>query len=418
MITHLLPELVAPRGGDTRALRAGVVARLRAPMIALLDRAPRGGDARLAQRLARTLEGLSERAFVECFDHPLAWAQLAPPTREDGHAQTADTFALQLDAEAPARALGLARFLVGAPALASLSIELTPRALPHGELYLPHLHVVIRAPHVVIEQDEERVRVRLPDRTTVALPRAPLLGVDTARVYAPPLLGGLPSYHGIAEVGARLELLLSRGLARRDLDEGRALAAGWRPPPHHAATLAAGRRLLAEVWPDAARAADQAFQGVVCLPHAEDGHFFSLTTGRLRNVLITGMVAPAQVGDSLVHEGAHTRLWPLFDLDPLLDDDGAPVHRSPWRRDLRPLKGLLNGVHAFTTVVSYYRRLRAQRPELAEIADEKLALHWPRVLAAWEVLAREARPTPLGAQFLALQAAAIQDEAQALELAA
>ena len=143
-------------------------------------------------------------------------------------------------------------------------------------------------------------------------------------------------------------------------------------------------------------------------PLPEAGHVTSVTLGRLQGSLIASLRDPVQVADALCHEGSHTRLGLLLHLDPLLQDDGAAVHPSPWRQDPRPLKGLLNGVHAFVNVCEFYRRRALKEPTLAAAADDVRELQRARVLQAWDYLEARADPTTLGQFVMDDLAAAVE----------
>jgi HEXXH motif-containing protein len=147
----------------------------------------------------------------------------------------------------------------------------------------------------------------------------------------------------------------------------------------------------------------------VLQPLPETGHVTSVTLGRLQGALIASLRDPVQVADALCHEGSHTRLGLLLHLDALLEDDGAAIHPSPWRQDPRPLKGLLNGVHAFVNVCEFYRRLASAEPTLAAAAEGVRELQRGRVLQAWDYLTSRARPTALGAFVMDDLAAAVEE---------
>src|SRR5690606_33057915 len=122
------------------------------------------------------------------------------------------------------------------------------------------------------------------------------------------------------------------------------------------AALEEGLYLLRDVWPEAHDASQRLLRSVVVLEHSSD-LVLSFTDGRWLGVLFASCREAFQVAGSIVHETAHARLAPLLSLGPLLLGDDASTHRSPWRSDPRSLHGLLNGVHAFTNVCTFYRRL-------------------------------------------------------------
>jgi HEXXH motif-containing protein len=69
--------------------------------------------------------------------------------------------------------------------------------------------------------------------------------------------------------------------------------------------------------------------------------------------------SPEEFAVTMVHEFQHSKLSALLDLAPLSDPDDRELHFAPWRRDPRPLAGLLQGVYAFAGVADTWRALRA-----------------------------------------------------------
>jgi len=64
------------------------------------------------------------------------------------------------------------------------------------------------------------------------------------------------------------------------------------------------------------------------------------------------------LADDLLHESAHHRLHGLEEIGGALDrDDGEPRYRSPWRRSIRPLHGILHAAYTFTWRAELLRRL-------------------------------------------------------------
>ncbi len=61
---------------------------------------------------------------------------------------------------------------------------------------------------------------------------------------------------------------------------------------------------------------------------------------------------PLWNAELILHEAAHNWLVTLMRLDPLVSDT-RQLYRSPWRKDLRPLRGILVGTHAFLLVTDY-----------------------------------------------------------------
>jgi HEXXH motif-containing protein len=288
-------------------------------------------------------------------------------------------------------ALGLVRFAVGGPLGTSLAIAVPEAAFPEHGLHFPHLDAIVQPAGgpVVIESDADEVSFIWVDGSSATLPACGIANIgDTGvdRVTAVPRVAGLAMLNACAEV--------------HDSSSGVSPPASMSIQPDEIEALEQGAALLADVWPAAANASARFFNSVVVQPVQQD-HVTSMTSDRLQGALITSCRDPIQVADALCHEGSHQRLGLFFRLDPLIVDDGAEVHVSPWRRDPRPLKGLLNGIHSFVNVATFYRRVTESQPDLAEYADELYCLQRDKVREGWETFAPLARPTPLGATFLA-----------------
>jgi hypothetical protein len=74
---------------------------------------------------------------------------------------------------------------------------------------------------------------------------------------------------------------------------------------------------------------------------------------------------PEQLAATLVHEFQHSKLSATLTLLPLYGDGARqPRHFAPWRRDARPISGLIQGAHAFAAVGDLWRRLGADTPPL------------------------------------------------------
>ena len=70
-------------------------------------------------------------------------------------------------------------------------------------------------------------------------------------------------------------------------------------------------------------------------------------------------VNPAILAETLVHEAAHTTLHVLSDATAYWRViDSAQPYRSPWRKDLRPISGMLHGIFAFLAVAGFWANLR------------------------------------------------------------
>lgn len=66
---------------------------------------------------------------------------------------------------------------------------------------------------------------------------------------------------------------------------------------------------------------------------------------------------PDHAAATLVHEFQHSKLTALLDLITLHSGDPTRRHFAPWRRDARPIGGLLQGAYAFIAVGDLWRRI-------------------------------------------------------------
>jgi uncharacterized protein len=103
----------------------------------------------------------------------------------------------------------------------------------------------------------------------------------------------------------------------------------------------------------------------------------------------------------LMHEFQHVKLGAVLDLYDLYDAADKRLYHAPWRDDMRPLEGLLQGTYAHIAVTDFWRaRRQATAGPAAEIAAARFA-HWRGQTAdAIESLAASGSLTPLGEQFI------------------
>ena len=279
-----------------------------------------------------------------------------------------------------------ARFLAAAPGAAPLELVLPERALGENGIYFPHANTVLHAGHgpVAVRSDADGTVFTWTDGRAVTAPaEAPKERVTLAghRATILPEAAGLSVMNGTPDIAG--------GIAEVS------------PPPDPVPAsetielFREGATLLNAVWPEAWQTSRRLLNAMIIQPQDGEGTT-SITVGRLQGALILSVRDAAQVGDAICHEGSHARLSLLFHVDPLIEDDGAETHPSPWRADKRPLKGLLNGLHSFVNVCAYYRRLGEVKPEYAEGAARIHDLQAARVREAWAYFAPRAKPTAMG----------------------
>ncbi len=101
---------------------------------------------------------------------------------------------------------------------------------------------------------------------------------------------------------------------------------------------------------------------------------------------------------TLVHEFQHSKLSALLDLIRLYDRSAPQTYYAPWRRDSRPIGGLLQGVYAFLGVADAWRSLR-ECPGLADLAGREFAALREQVNCALTELEAAGALTAAGRRF-------------------
>ncbi|MFB5762309.1 aKG-HExxH-type peptide beta-hydroxylase [Paenibacillus medicaginis] len=152
--------------------------------------------------------------------------------------------------------------------------------------------------------------------------------------------------------------------------------------------------LIKEVWPQMYREASAHVRAVYLLDTRE--------IGALTHNLFQGAVFMSHrsnlmwTTENLIHEFGHARLDQLFELDDLLLNSPEERVPSPWREDLRPLKGVLHGLFVFVRIGLWYELAGAAvpHPDIPVRMQEVLA----QIRQALDVLGQHARWTALGEQ--------------------
>lgn len=191
--------------------------------------------------------------------------------------------------------------------------------------------------------------------------------------------------------------------------------ADW-TPPKFTDHLDQARPLLAELWPEVLQWADVLLPGFADLggPPSPITHLSdSFEAGG--PIFLTTVPNAFECAETLVHELQHERLY-LFtqtgDFSSWLDL--RPRFVSLFRRDPRPLRGLLMGAHAFIAVNAL--RLREMRLREPKPASVMAALRHHRMnLQAWRTVIQFDDSGPNGLRLLATMGRYLSDQHQALE---
>jgi uncharacterized protein len=110
---------------------------------------------------------------------------------------------------------------------------------------------------------------------------------------------------------------------------------------------------------------------------------------------------PVTLALLLIHEFQHVKLGAVLDLYDLYDPADDRLFHAPWREDLRPLEGLLQGTYAHVAVTDFWRvRQEVAVGEAAEAASQRFAFWRSHTRDAIETLTSSGSLTPLGMRFV------------------
>src|SRR5690606_12147834 len=76
---------------------------------------------------------------------------------------------------------------------------------------------------------------------------------------------------------------------------------------------------------------------------------------------------PAVLALLLLHEFQHVKMGAVLDILDLYDESDERLFYAPWRNDLRPLEGLLQGAYAHIAVTDFWRVRRYVDPERGDV---------------------------------------------------
>lgn len=371
------------------------------PAGGICDLAARLGDLARAGAARRRLfasalcaEGWTRRALGAILERLDA---LAPEDAAQAFSPAVAACALARPVGAPETEIGLARFLFGAPGGAGFRLALPAAAFgPTGWLYLPHANLLVGAAggSVILADEEGEIRIFWSDGAEAAVPRHGLkeaAGILPDRLFALSFAQGWPVLNFAPEAALMDNPVPLLG-----------------DPSPCLPILTQGRALLGQVWPTASAATERAFHALFVFDLIEGFGTSSVSRPDFQGCFSASLRDMVQVADLLVHEGAHTRIGPVYALDPMIRNDSERIHPSPWRSDLRPLSGVMNGIHAFVNVCEFYRRLSLAQPHLASGVAPIYEDQAERVRRAWSYFRERAQPTAVGEAFVSQLGAAAE----------
>lgn len=356
--------------------------RLRHQLMAAMG-AMNVNEARLAQRVIATLDNLPADSRARLFSTPLAEIDTASKAEVNESNNASET----------RRLLSGVRHFIHHPDVRDTTFILPSCLFSDGPLYLPHAHAMLLndAPDVTLAvvENEGKTHFVWSDGLSLTLVNNGSglpAGFSHPRLRALPYIAGIPVLNGVAEVAP---LLFTFGPAG---DEEIGLGAG---------PIEAALELLSQIWPLAFHALYRHVKALCILRQRE--HSRSHSPPELPGTIFMSADDVERIGDLLCHESSHIRMnvFRHHDsiaraLDPELEAIGFV---SPWRQDLRPLRGLVDGVHAFLNVCQYHRRLGERFPDAwtSSLIYERQKRH---VIQAGITLRKHAVPTQLGAILL------------------
>lgn len=336
----------------------------------------------LAQCIIDTLERLPADSRARLFANPLA----------EFDTTTAHLTDLNRMSEMWQRLSGV-RHLIHHPDVRNVTLVLPPSLFTDGRLYLPHIHALLAhgplAVTLAVVMDGDNSRFVWSDGLSLTLPnygdRLPPL-FRHPRLTPLPFLGGFPVLNEVAEVAP---FLVSFGPAKND--EVRLAA------PRFEAAL----EVLSQIWPVAYHALRRHAKALCIL--TQRSYSRSHSPFELPGTILMSLDDVGCIGDLLCHESSHIRMNIFRLYDPIATTSKPELEAagfvSPWRPDLRPLRGLVDGVHAFLNVCHYHRRLQARFPGMS--ASHVIYQQQKRnIIQANKTLREEAIPTRLGAMLL------------------
>ncbi|MBL1108371.1 hypothetical protein JK361_27910 [Streptomyces sp. 5-8] len=184
-----------------------------------------------------------------------------------------------------------------------------------------------------------------------------------------------------------------------------ALPAAERPYSDHAAWAARWRdahALLAATHPARAAETGALVRAVVPLaPPAATGPPLSATVRTAPGAVLAQLPADRrELAELLVHETHHTKLAVLDEMVPLWRPGGS-LHRVGWRRDPRPVPGVLQGAYAHLALLDLWWRARTGPAWVwRRRAAERFETCREQVAEALSLLTDSDELTPYGREFV------------------
>ncbi len=123
-------------------------------------------------------------------------------------------------------------------------------------------------------------------------------------------------------------------------------------------TLQQGWDLLTAEHPAAAAEAAAVVSVIVPLTKSPHGQLSSSSPDTFGALAMSSPPDPVTCAVTLTHEVQHLKLCAVLDIVGLTEPDDGRWYYAPWRRDPRPVAGLLQGAYAYLGVTEFWRRQR------------------------------------------------------------
>lgn len=149
------------------------------------------------------------------------------------------------------------------------------------------------------------------------------------------------------------------------------------------------------------------FLQIIAFKPKQASTYNNLSHSDLPGSLICSSVKNAyELADTLIHEFHHNRLFFIEEFSSLLMDtdsqNNQEIYYSPWRNDLRPIKGLFHAVYVYISVCEFWLSIYQQNkvsPRELEFASSELMHNLMRLKIGVIQLEKYANFTQLGNEF-------------------
>nr|WP_165204938.1 HEXXH motif-containing putative peptide modification protein [Litoribacterium kuwaitense]NGP46773.1 hypothetical protein [Litoribacterium kuwaitense] len=103
--------------------------------------------------------------------------------------------------------------------------------------------------------------------------------------------------------------------------------------------------------------------------------------------------------DLVVHENGHNKLDKLNEIYPLLKPD-EKLYPSPWRKDLRPMEGIIHGAYVHLRLNYLLSSIQERYPEYENRISGRIKYYKNQVISAIETIEKHADLTSYGKEFI------------------